>query len=84
VDTPTKEELIASANTPEQIRNYLGADSLGYLSLTGLKQAVGDTKGNFCTSCYTGNYPTDLVQLEVPEGASQSKMNEVVTVDREI
>jgi hypothetical protein len=44
---------------------------------------VGDTKGNFCTSCYTGNYPTDLVQLEVPEGASQSKMNEVVTVDRE-
>jgi len=83
VDTPTKEELIASANTPEQIRNYLGADSLGYLSLTGLKQAVGDTKGNFCTSCYTGNYPTDLVQLEVPEGASQSKMNEVVTVDRE-
>jgi amidophosphoribosyltransferase len=83
VDTPTKEELIASANSPEQIRNYLGADSLGYLSLAGLKQAVNDTKGNFCTSCYTGVYPTDLVQLEVPERGEQSTMNEVVTVERE-
>jgi amidophosphoribosyltransferase len=83
VDTPTKEELIASANSPEQIRKYLGADSLGYLSLSGLKQAVNDTMGNFCTSCYTGVYPTDLVQLEVPEGGAQSKMNEVVTVERD-
>jgi amidophosphoribosyltransferase len=83
VDTPTKEELIASANSPEQIRKYLGADSLGYLSLSGLKQAVNDTMGNFCTSCYTGVYPTDLVQLEVPEGGAQSKMNEVVAVERD-
>ena len=83
VDTPTKEELIASANSPEQIRNYLGADSLGYLSLSGLRQAVNDSKGNFCTSCYTGVYPTDLVQLEVPERGEQSKMSEVVTVERE-
>ena len=65
VDTPTREELIASANTPEEIRKYLGADSLGYLSMAGLRQAVNDTKGDFCTSCYTGVYPTDLVQLEV-------------------
>jgi amidophosphoribosyltransferase len=83
VDTPTKEELIASANTPEQICKYLGADSLGYLSLKGLKQAVRDTSGRFCTSCYTGVYPTDLVQLEVPESAAQSKLNEIVTVERE-
>ena len=83
VDTPTKEELIASSNSPEQIRKYLGADSIGYLSLSGLRQAVNDTKGNFCTSCYTGVYPTDLVQLEVPERGEQSKMSEVVTVERE-
>jgi amidophosphoribosyltransferase len=83
VDTPTKEELIASSNTPEQICKYLGADSIGYLSLSGLRQAVKDTKANFCTSCYTGIYPTDLVQLEVPERGEQSKMNEVVTVERE-
>src|SRR5271166_3471664 len=67
VDTPTKEELIASSNTPEEICRYLGADSLGYVSLPALRHAVSDTQGNFCTSCYTGVYPTDLVQLEVRE-----------------
>jgi amidophosphoribosyltransferase len=85
VDTPTKEELIASSNTPEEICRFLGADSLGYVSLAGLRQAVNDTKGNFCTSCYTGNYPTDLVQLEVREGGSNTKFAEpaAVTVERE-
>jgi amidophosphoribosyltransferase len=67
VDTPTREELIASSNSPEEIRQFLGADSLGYVSLPGLKQAVNDTRGDYCTSCYTGVYPTDLVQLEVRE-----------------
>ncbi len=84
VDTPTKEELIASSNTPEQICKYLGADSLGYLSLAGLKQAVNDTEGRFCTSCYTGIYPTDLVQLEVRETASNGMGPiEAITVERE-
>ena len=44
---------------------FLGADSLGYLSLESLRAAVEDTEGKFCTSCYTGSYPTELVQLEV-------------------
>jgi len=83
VDTPTREELIASSNSPEQICRYLGADSLGYLSLSGLQLAVGDTLGDFCTSCYTGVYPTDLVQLEVKEGNGAVKLNEAVTVERE-
>ena len=83
VDTPTREELIASSNTPEEICKYLGADSLGYLSLPGLRQAVNDTAGDFCTSCYTGVYPTDLVQLEVREDAAAAKIKEVVTVERE-
>jgi amidophosphoribosyltransferase len=83
VDTPTREELIASSKSPEEIRAYLGADSLGYLSLAGLRQAVNDTDGDFCTSCYTGVYPTDLVQLEVKEGNGFAKLNEVVTVERE-
>jgi amidophosphoribosyltransferase len=64
VDTPTREELIASSNSPEEIRKFLGADSLGYISMAGLRQAVDDREGKFCTSCYTGAYPTDLVQLE--------------------
>jgi|SRR5579859_1294853 len=68
VDTPTREELIASSNTPDEICKFLGADSLGYVSLGALRQAVNDTEGRFCTSCYTGVYPTDLVQLEVCGG----------------
>src|SRR3989475_9609257 len=65
VDTPQRSELIASSHSPEEICKFIGADSLGYLSLAGLKQALRDTEGKFCTSCYTGNYPTELVQLEV-------------------
>ncbi len=65
IDTPTREELIGSHNSVEEIRRFLGADSLGYLSLRGLREAIGDDSGKFCTSCYTGNYPTEFVQLEV-------------------
>jgi amidophosphoribosyltransferase len=65
VDTPRREELIASRQSVDEIRQFLGADSLGYLSLESLRTAVEDTAGKFCTSCYTGSYPTDLVQLEV-------------------
>jgi amidophosphoribosyltransferase len=83
VDTPTREELIASSNTPEQICKFLGADSLGYLSLSGLRQAVNDSESDFCTSCYTGVYPTDLVQLEVREGNGAAKLHDPVTVERE-
>ncbi len=65
IDTPTREELIGAVKPVEEIREFIGADSLGYLSLESLRRAVGDTEGNFCTSCYTGVYPTELVQLEV-------------------
>jgi amidophosphoribosyltransferase len=57
--------LIAANHSVEEIRKFLEADSLGYLSLTGLREAVEDNEGKFCTSCYTGSYPTELVQLEV-------------------
>ncbi len=61
VDTPTKEELIAAQYSIEEIRRYLDADSLGYLSLKGMLEAVGDPSDTrFCTACYTGNYPTPL------------------------
>jgi amidophosphoribosyltransferase len=65
VDTPRRDELIAARQSVEQIRQYLEADSLGYLSLESLREAVEDREGKFCTSCYTGSYPTELVQLEV-------------------
>jgi amidophosphoribosyltransferase len=65
VDTPRRDELIAARQPVEEIRSFLGADSLGYLSLESLRAAVEDKEGKFCTSCYTGSYPTELVQLEV-------------------
>jgi amidophosphoribosyltransferase len=66
VDTPRRDELIAAKHSTEEIRQFLGADSLGYLSLASLRAAVHDTaEHKFCTSCYTGSYPTELVQLEM-------------------
>jgi len=65
VDTPRKAELIAANNTIEEIRQYTGADSLAYLSLDGLKKACHDgEKTTYCTACYTGQYPTNLVDVE--------------------
>src|SRR5579859_295376 len=65
VDTPSKKQLIAANNSIEQIRQYIGADSLAYLSLEGLKTACHDgEKTTYCTACYTGVYPTNLVDVE--------------------
>ena len=65
VDTPSKKELIAANKTVDEIRDFIGADSLAYLSLEGLKQACGDgEKTTYCTACYTGRYPTHWVDVE--------------------
>ena len=95
VDTPTREELIASdesrvrprlsedewkafggkldprQRTIEEIRRYLGADSLGYVSLENLRRAVEDTRGTYCTSCYTAIYPVDGAQAELDARAAE-------------
>jgi amidophosphoribosyltransferase len=63
VDTPTERELIAANNSIDEIRRFVEADSLGYLSLAGLRRAVGDDL-RYCNACYTGNYPTELVNIE--------------------
>jgi amidophosphoribosyltransferase len=57
VDTPRRRELIAATHTQEEIRKYVGADSLGYLSLGGLLSSVKGKSASYCTSCYTGDYP---------------------------
>jgi amidophosphoribosyltransferase len=57
VDTPRRSELIAATHTLEEIRKYLDADSVAYLSLDGLTGAVKGGKSKYCTSCYTGVYP---------------------------
>jgi amidophosphoribosyltransferase len=57
VDTPRRSELIAATHTHEEIRKYLNADTLAYLSLDGLTGAVRNGTTSYCTSCYTGVYP---------------------------
>jgi len=59
IDTPTREQLIASHNTVEEIRSFIGADSLGYLTVEDLQWAVRDAFGGqgFCYACFTGEYP---------------------------
>ena len=54
INTPTKEELIASSQSLQEICTFIGADSLGFLSLEGLKKAAGG--GGVCDACFTGNY----------------------------
>ena len=66
IDTPTREELIAATHSVEEIRQYLGVDTLGYLSLEGMLRAAG-TRNEFCHACFSGDYPTpeprELVHL---------------------
>ena len=64
VDMATRRELIAANKNVEEIGQFIGADSLGYLSVRGLMKVVGGTRGGFCDACFTGNYPIP-VQLEL-------------------
>jgi amidophosphoribosyltransferase len=63
IDMPTREELIAAERSLEEIRSKLGVDSLGYLSLEGMTEAV-DSTASFCSACFSGNYPAPLLDLE--------------------
>ena len=64
VDTPRRSELIAATHTLDEIRRYLGADSVAYLSLDGLTGAVRGGRHSYCTSCYTGVYPVEFPRDE--------------------
>src|SRR5499427_8817611 len=64
VDTPRKSELIAATHTLEEIRDFLEADTIGYLSLEGLLTAVGSERRSYCSSCYTGVYPVAIPKDE--------------------
>ena len=57
VDTPTKEELIASKMSVDDICKYIGADTLAYLSIEGIIKAIKDKKENYCFACFDDNYP---------------------------
>ncbi len=58
VDTPHRQDLIAAKMIVDEVREYIGADSLGYLSLEGMLEAIGLEPGSTCAACWTGKYPT--------------------------
>jgi amidophosphoribosyltransferase len=67
IDTPTRKELIASSHSVEEIRRYLGADSLGYLSLDGMLKATGGDPSHFCHACFTGAYRVGIEPDATPQ-----------------
>ena len=73
IDTPTRSELIASAHSVEQIREHLKVDSLGYLSLDGMHNALTGSATGYCDACFSGNYPiatpdpeSDASSVDIP------------------
>lgn len=70
VDMATKAELIAANHSIEEIRQHIGADSLGFLSLEGLNRATGQAPEDLCNACFTGIYPLNVqMQMEKLEAA---------------
>ncbi|WP_246213161.1 amidophosphoribosyltransferase [Aminipila butyrica] len=63
IDTPDKSKLIAATHTIEEIRQGMGADSLGYLSVEGMLEAISLGPDKICTACFTGDYPLELPEL---------------------
>jgi amidophosphoribosyltransferase len=77
VDMATRAELIAAHKTVPEVRDLIGADSLGYLSIDGLVKAVALPKDIFCMACFTGDYPIP-VQLEMDKLALESMSSDKI------
>ncbi len=60
IDTPTRQELIAASHSTEEIRRYITADSLGYISLEGVMSVVPRSGNSFCAACFSGRYPVQF------------------------
>jgi amidophosphoribosyltransferase len=67
IDTPRRDELIASSHSVEEIRRFVGADSLGYLSLEGMLRAIGNDKEEVCTACWTDEHPVAIPRAEAEQ-----------------
>ena len=64
IDTPTKKELIGSSHTIQEIRKYITADSLAYLSLEGMLKAAPGSPEQYCNACFTEHYPIPFTKAE--------------------
>jgi amidophosphoribosyltransferase len=72
VDMASRWELIAAKKSIPEVKEYIGADSLGYISIEGLVKAVGLPRNKFCMACFTGDYPIP-VQLQMDKLALESR-----------
>jgi amidophosphoribosyltransferase len=72
VDMASRWELIAAHKSVEEVKDFIGADSLGYISIEGLVKSVGLPKDDFCMACFTGDYPIP-VQLEMDKLALETR-----------
>jgi amidophosphoribosyltransferase len=74
VDTPERAKLLAAQMNVEQMRDYINADSLAFISIEGLYRALGEERDNAspqrCDACFTGDYPTSLTDLTENERAA--------------
>jgi len=69
LDTDSQDQLIAATQSIDEIAKKIGVDSLAYLSWEGMMEATGENPDNFCSACFTGNYP-----IEIPDEIKQSKL----------
>ena len=73
IDFPTKNELIASSHTLEEIRNFVGVDTLNFISLEGMLNSMLIPKEEFCTACFTGDYPTTICKPPSKKALEKSR-----------
>ena len=69
IDFPTRGELIANSMGVEEIRDAVGADTLGYISLDGMVRATEQAREDLCTACFTGRYPVDVASVAASSGS---------------
>ena len=73
IDTPSRSELLAARQSLDEMRQIFDVDSLGYLSLEGLRACVEDPE-NYCTACFDGRYPVDPFAFGQPEALRRAAL----------
>ena len=72
-DVGSKKELIAVGKTVEEMRDVIGVDSLGFISLENMLKSPIGSKTEFCTACFTGEYPLDISEVSTEENETYIK-----------
>lgn len=79
IDTPSRRELIAASHSVEEIRQFIDADTLGYLSIDGMYRAVHSARENFCDACFSGNYRLGAPSAEEKNAVAEQSEKRMTT-----